>query len=185
MDSRKLKRPRRARRASILSLATIASLAAVDPAPARNGPPHQPPEVSAVDVYRESVPTSGGPEFLGSGSGRSTPLQPAVARRLRRDGGNDARILKQIATSSASGAPDVLLPATAKPRGPAYVDGWAPHGLWAATQAGLDRARILVLLGLSVGSTLTVLCVRLRATRPGRVATLRSFKLLPGLVKRR
>jgi hypothetical protein len=185
VDSRKLKRPRHPRRAWILSLATIASLAAVYPAPASNGPPHQPPEVSAVDVYRESVPTSGGPKFLGSGSGRSTPLQPAVALRLRREGGNEARILKQIATSSAFGAPDVRLPATAKPRGPAYVDGWAPHGLWAATQAGLGRARILVLLGLLVGSTLAVLCVRLLSTRPGRVATLRSFKLLPDLVKRR
>ncbi len=83
VDSTKPKSPR-PRQALIISLATFATLAPLDPALASNGPPPQPPEISAVDVYRESVPTSGGPNFLGSGVVRSTRLEPAVVLRLRR-----------------------------------------------------------------------------------------------------
>lgn len=67
-------------------------------------------DVPAADQYRESVPTSGGPVAPREGSGRTKPLSPAAAARLRRLGGSATAKLEQVATSSALGAPQQPLP---------------------------------------------------------------------------
>ena len=61
---------------------------------------------SAVDQYVEDVPTGGGSSVPGSGGGSSN-LPPGVSAQISDQGGSDAPLLSQVATSSAYGAPKV------------------------------------------------------------------------------
>jgi hypothetical protein len=64
--------------------------------------------VSAVDQYVECIPTGDGRNSSGanqSGQGPSGPLSPSVAAELESTGGDDAEVLRQVATSPRYGAP--------------------------------------------------------------------------------
>ena len=61
---------------------------------------------SAVDQYVEDVPTGGGSSVPGSGGGNSN-LPPGVTAEIADQGGSDAPLLNQVATSSTYGAPNV------------------------------------------------------------------------------
>lgn len=66
-----------------------------------------------VDQYTEQIPTAGGPKhsggaggpISGGGGGGSGVLPPAVQAQITQEGGNDAKKLKELATSPAFGAP--------------------------------------------------------------------------------
>ena len=53
----------------------------------------------------EIVPSGVGPLVQGAAKKKSKKLSAKVQRRLRQQGGSDATVLKQIATSAALGAP--------------------------------------------------------------------------------
>lgn len=72
------------------------------PAAGSEAPPIE--DVSAIDQYRESVPTASGRRALGERSGKPHPLSAATRERLRVQGGDDAALLEQLATSPALGA---------------------------------------------------------------------------------
>ena len=61
---------------------------------------------SAVDQYVEDVPTGGGSSVPGSGGGNSN-LPTGVSAQISEQGGSDAPLLNQVATSSTYGAPNV------------------------------------------------------------------------------
>ena len=78
--------------------ASSQALAADKPKPPGSG-------AAAVAQYVEQIPTSSGPRATGFGRREVRPLPRKVARKLVRQGGRDAPLLKEIATSSTYGAP--------------------------------------------------------------------------------
>jgi hypothetical protein len=120
---------------AVLVLATGADNAAA----ARQPPPEPPPDASAVDAYRESVPTSAGTHVVGSRVRRVVPLPPAIEARVRGDAGKSAGLLERVATSSDLGAPPVRSTNAATARGAAGDElhgGWAPRGAAGAVVDG-------------------------------------------------
>src|SRR3954464_8236753 len=91
---------------------SLARLAGSQDAFAKGKPPKV-QDQSAVAQYRESIPTSSGPELTGSAATRTAPLPAAVHATITREGGSEAGLLVTVATSSAYGAPQHRLPATA------------------------------------------------------------------------
>lgn len=64
--------------------------------------------VSAVDQYVECIPTGDGRNSSGANQGSqppSAPLPPSVAAQIESTGGDDAELLRQVATSPRYGAP--------------------------------------------------------------------------------
>jgi hypothetical protein len=124
----------RARLAGAVLAVFVVATGAGNASAARQPPPQPPPDASAVDAYRESVPTSAGTHVVGSRVQRVVPLPPAIETRVRGDAGRSAALLEHVATSSDLGAPVVrshtaaaASAAAAEPRG-----GWAPRGAAAA-----------------------------------------------------
>jgi hypothetical protein len=64
-------------------------------------------DAALVDQYKETIPTASGPKISGGGSnGGGTPLPPAVVTELRQAvGEEEAKRLKEVATSPRYGAP--------------------------------------------------------------------------------
>jgi hypothetical protein len=93
---------------------------------AKRRPP--PGDVSAIDVYRESIPTAKGSKATGSGSTRGVVLPVSVASRLGTD--RTGRLLRRAAMSPALGAVRVRRrPAGPPPR----LKSWSiPKGISAA-----------------------------------------------------
>jgi hypothetical protein len=94
----------------------LVAVAAAPTASAREAPP----EIAAINVYVEMIPTSGGAVALGSATptttssgepesdARDLPLSSAAATKLRTTGGADAPLLERVATDAALGAPQRL-----------------------------------------------------------------------------
>jgi hypothetical protein len=74
--------------------------------------PPEHPGPSAVDQYRESIPTASGGSYQGSGASTASahPLPPAVVVRLTHVAAAEAARLVQVATSPQYGAPQWALP---------------------------------------------------------------------------
>ncbi len=97
---------RRNTRLALALSAAIGLLTASEAALASHRPGHPGQCAAAVCQYVEQIPTSGGSQAtLPGGKARTTPLAPALRRRLFSEAGKDAALLEQIATSSAFGAP--------------------------------------------------------------------------------
>lgn len=90
------------RKRSALLACSLLALAAPEPVQAQDPPP--PNEISAVDAYRESIPTASGPKPTGE-RGRRGTLPPSVADRLSSVPAQEASLLRDVATSAAFGAP--------------------------------------------------------------------------------
>jgi hypothetical protein len=92
------------------SVALVAGVLLLVPgsALAKNGPGN-PGSSAAVQQYVEQIPTSTGSHATGFGKTKTKPLAPAVQHRLTSEGGRDAPLLQQVATSSAYGAPQETL----------------------------------------------------------------------------
>jgi hypothetical protein len=71
------------------------------------------PSGSAVLQYTELLPTAGGPKAPGIGDSTTTPLSEHAASRLGVTSDETARVLAELATSSAYGAPSAR--ATSEP----------------------------------------------------------------------
>jgi hypothetical protein len=98
---------RRARRGLLLvgaaGVATLLALPATAAAQTTDDP-------SAVDQYVEDVPTGGGSSVPGSGGKpKNTNLPPGVTAQIADQGGDDADLLNQVASSSDYGAPQKTL----------------------------------------------------------------------------
>jgi hypothetical protein len=68
-------------------------------------PPPPPEDVPAVSAYVELVPTSRGSRSPNAPAAKRGKLPREVEARLARQGGRDAPLLKEVATSPAYGAP--------------------------------------------------------------------------------
>jgi hypothetical protein len=88
-------------KATVIAPALAALLVVAQPAVAGKRPPPNP----AISQYVEVMPTSGGPA-LPSGHAR-TKLSNSIAKHL--GGGAEGRALRNVATSSAYGAPQTKL----------------------------------------------------------------------------
>ncbi len=151
---------------AVLVLATGADNAIA----ARQPPPEPPPDASAVDAYRESVPTSAGTHVVGSRVRRSVPLPPAIETRVR-GAGKSAGLLERVATSSDLGAPPVRshdATAARDAAGDELHGGWAPRGSAGAVVDGL--AGSVGLLGVfAVAAAAGALLLRRRRGDAGNV----------------
>src|SRR5688572_22370710 len=132
-----------------------------------------PDDQSAECQYVEDIPQSGGSQPSGgsgdgggAGSGSSPgvepPLSPAVLAKIEASGGRDARLLEQIATSEAYGAPkeparlgSAQIPATDKlQRGSALSA--------AASAVGSGETALVVLLAGLIAVSVAALAVATR-----------------------
>lgn len=93
---------RRTRRRLIAAPATLVLVASPAHAAAVERP--LPSDAAAVDAYRESVPTSGGPQPTGI-PGRRANLDAQARANLAQVPGATGRLLRDVATSPAYGAP--------------------------------------------------------------------------------
>ena len=107
MQHRKTLKVRRRKSQLVLAACLALTLTPVGAASAAKRPP-RPGDVSAVDVYRESIPTSGGARPVGSGSSSGIPLSPTARANLEAVGSRGTE-LKRVATSPKLGAPTTRL----------------------------------------------------------------------------
>src|SRR5215211_6583118 len=77
--------------------------------------PPPPEDVPAVSAYVELVPTSRGRRSPGGGPTKRGTLPRAIEAQLAREGGSEAPLLKEVATSQAYGAPLVGKPVRREP----------------------------------------------------------------------
>ncbi len=91
-------------------------------------PPEKSEQYSAVSQYREMLPGAGGSSVLGGDDKpqQVRPLPEQTTERVYADGGEDARVLEEIATSSNYAAPQKALPAVPKAKR-AVPKSSAPH----------------------------------------------------------
>lgn len=84
---------------------TAVATAALFPATAAaQAPP--PEDVPAASAYVEAIPTGRGSRPSGAAGGNGRSLDPRVEATLEREGGSDAPVLRDVATSPAYGAPE-------------------------------------------------------------------------------
>jgi hypothetical protein len=116
--------------------------------------PPPPEDVPAVSAYVELVPTSRGRRSPGVGSTERGTLPRAIESQLARAGGNDAPLLKEVATSPAYGAPRVRKPVPREPDAEPTEDSTLGAAVTVMTDGGDDRllALGLVLLALTAGA---------------------------------
>lgn len=83
-----------------------------------------PPEIAAINVYVEMIPTSAGAMPLGVAAAPASgptdpepdsridsPLSPAAVAKVRAAGGADAPLLERVAVDPSLGAPQRIVPA--------------------------------------------------------------------------
>jgi hypothetical protein len=75
------------------------------------GDANRPPADAAISVYVEQVPTGSGSVAAGASAGKASKLGASLEAKVRREAGNDARALIDVATSPSLGGP----PAPVKP----------------------------------------------------------------------
>jgi hypothetical protein len=87
--------------------------------------------VPALAQYIETMPTSDGPAVVAVAKPHVRKLPAAIEHKVTAEGGSDAPVIRQIATSSAYGAPQTTLerPKVAKGAGrpPTGAPAAAPH----------------------------------------------------------
>ena len=131
----------------------------------------RPPKVqdqSAVAQYRESIPTSSGPDLTGTAGARTRPLPAPVHATITREAGQSAgRRLVKVATSSAYGAPQDRLPETSAG---AHPDGAGVSSPIVAAPgrliASAGRSRLLGLLVVLVAVSAGAAVAAARGRRP-------------------
>jgi hypothetical protein len=144
--------------------AGIGILALAAPGVSFADPGPSPGDLAAVDVYRESLPTSGGSVVIDPGPERLAPLPKRVEERLERAGERGA-VLERVARSSAFGAPQRRLPPRRDRRTPASApDLEAGHrNTVAATADVLGETRLVVLAAVLGALTIAAVGLRLAA----------------------
>jgi hypothetical protein len=128
----------------------------------------KPPKVqdqSAVSQYRESIPTSSGPELTGVAVPRKAPLPPLVQAAIVREAGPATPLLLKVATSSAYGAPQERLPRTSVGSHPGRAGAGSvlaagPSRL--VTSAGTSRLLGLLFVLAAVSAAVAIASVRRR-----------------------
>ena len=144
------------RRVGAIGGILVCALVSGLPAHAAEPPPLE--DVSAIDQYRESIPTASGRKATGStGAAPLAPLPATVGERVRTQGGNDAELLTKVATSPAYGAPE--------PQSPRPRERAASSALPEASSSGSGYVPFLVvaLAGLAVAGAAFAIARRRRA----------------------
>ena len=93
-------RRKRARRFAAVAIGVLAACTWAGQAYAQT-----PDGPAAVDQYVEDVPTSGGSTIPGKTKPKKSSLPPRVSSQIESQGGTDAAILHEVATSPDYGAP--------------------------------------------------------------------------------
>ena len=165
-------RVRTGRRALVLA-ASVAATLLVTPGLAHAQLPDDP---SAVDQYVEDVPAGGGKEYPGTSEPSKTSLTQGVTQQIASEGGSDAPLLTEIATSSAYGAPQKRpgRPGSGASSGdgePAGGDGEPSSGVlssaFTAVEGGDSKRLLGLMLALLAISVATVVAVAARHRRSG------------------
>ena len=149
-----------------LAFAVAPAALAAKPKPPGSG-------AAAVSQYVEQIPTSSGPRATGFGTREVKPLPRKIERKLVRQGGRDAPLLKEIATSSTYGAPTRKLktPKKVKLPTPKEVQQTSPTKTLSAGVSvvtdGSDTRLIVLAIVLAAISLLAVASAALRQ-RAGR-----------------
>ena len=166
-------RVRTGRRALVLAASVAATLLAA-PGLAHAQLPDDP---SAVDQYVEDVPAGGGKEYPGTSEPSKTSLPQGVTQQIASEGGSDAPLLTEIATSSAYGAPQKRLgrpgsgPSPADGDPAAGGDGEPSSGVLStavtAVEGGDSKRLLGLMLALLAISVATVVAVAARHRRSG------------------
>jgi hypothetical protein len=121
-----------------------------------------PPPGPALDQYVETIPTATGPSAAtpgktrgGGSTQRTVPLAPATAAKIQAEGGEDAEVLKKIATQPDLGAPEAPLPqAGAEEQQQTAQPGQQPQA--AAEITSSDGYPVTMLVALLAGITLVL-----------------------------
>jgi hypothetical protein len=135
--------------AVVRTAAVLVALAgAAAPGALAAGSPPLPPH-SGVEQYVEQLPSATGATALGRGGGKASKLAPAAARAVAKQGGSDAQVLQQLATSPRYGAPPAAKqrPA-AQTTSPAVTTAPAPEATAAPPQAPGAVSAAATTLGL-------------------------------------
>jgi len=141
---------------------------------------------SAVDQYQECIPSSGGstptdePTANNGGSGNSNdnqgaPLDPNVSEAVTTEGGSDAALLEEVATSPTYGAPkrkpkenrDNPAPTTTKRpvEVPAGAEPSMAFSAAASAVTGGDQTRLVGIIGAAAAVSLVAFGATLRQRR--------------------
>ncbi len=129
-----------------------------------------PPDSGGVDQYVEDVPTAGGSTVPGKGKDKDETIAPSVATQIDEQGGADAPLLTEIATSSDYGAGPKFGPKTANedvssaaPEADVSSTAAAASAVSAVQGAGMARLAgfLFVLFGISI-ATLVAATLRQR-----------------------
>jgi hypothetical protein len=137
----------------------VALLLLAAPAPAAAAERPLPSDVAAVDAYRESIPTASGPQPTGR-SGRRATLDESVVARLGRLHDDQRRLLEDVATSPAYGAPVGRLRADSLDA--TRVDGSATAVGFRSFAGGADNRPLVVLGGLLAAISTAAVVMRIR-----------------------
>ena len=116
------------------------------------------PSDSALAQYVEQIPTSRGPKAVGQGGGKAAgrPIDASAETQLRAQGGADAELLEEIATSPALGAPEQRT--NRKQAGPEVTEpGSSPTESEAAGEAAGNESTASELISGRVVALLAVL----------------------------
>ncbi len=159
----------------VCALAAVAALAAGSPAYGKGCPGNVKGDpASSVAQYVEQIPTSCGNHATGTGN-RSTKLPRSIQKKIDQQGGSDATLLQNIATSESYGAPPQKIKspkaqAKADRHSKIVSDSAATHSsnpLSASVSVVTDGsdARLIALVVLMVGIAVLVLATAVRRRR--------------------
>ncbi len=136
--------------------------------------PAQAQTSGGVDQYVEDVPTAGGSTHPGKGPGKKDTIKPSVATEIEEQGGTDAPVLTEVATSSDYGAGQALRPAPQAGARDGEISNAAPEadvsssalaGSAVSAVSGAETVRLVgflfVLFAISL-ATLTAAALRQR-----------------------
>ena len=152
----------------------MAALAVAPSAPAKGKPKPPGSGAAAVSQYVEQIPTSSGPRATGFGKREVKPLPRTIERKLVRQGGRDAPLLKEIATSSTYGAPTRKLKTSKKVKlpTPKEIQRTSPTKTLSAGVSvvtdGSDGRLIALAIVLVLISVLSIVSAAVRQRAGGR-----------------
>jgi hypothetical protein len=150
----------RARSGIAAIVATLAFFGWSGAAAAQTEPPPPPDDGSAIDEYVEEIPSSSGGVAPGAGEKKTKPLPAPVSAQLSSEAGEDAVVLREVATSSDAGAPQVELTRPGDREaaiGDAADDGSSPLSAAVSAVSGGSGGRVVGLVVVLVLVTGTAL----------------------------
>jgi MYXO-CTERM domain-containing protein len=158
----------------VCAIVAVAALAAGSPAYGKGCAGNLTNEgPSSVAQYTEQIPTACGKHVTGTGKG-TRKLPASTAQKIQEQGGSDATLLKNIATSAKFGAPTQKIKVKGGPKHNRFLGDRAAtrssNPLSASVSVVTDGsdARLIALVVLMLGIAVLVLATAVRRRRVTR-----------------